>query len=527
VTIARLEQVSYSYPNGPDPALVDVSLTVGDGEFSLLAGGSGSGKSTLLRLFNGLVPQFHGGRLKGRVEVAGIDPSRTPSRQVALIAGMVFQEPEAQAIAETVEEEIAFGMEQHGLPRAAMRLSLERVLSELGIAHLRHRTLRTLSGGERQRVALASVLSLEPRLLLLDEPTSQLDGDGADALIAALVELAARGDIATIVAEHRLERLLPAVHRVVSVEGGRLEAMAPERAAETLDAVPAVCRLARRAGLCPVPLSVEAAATRLPAMSAAPRQRLSPGDAVIEVARLELGFGGASVLSGTSFTLREGEVVAVVGPNGSGKSTLFRALTGLLSPRRGTVRYPGDSALDGATVRRITGLAGLVPQDPALALYHETVADELAETLGNRNMSRPNSEDVRNASRFWGIEELTARNPRDLSVGQQERVAIGAMLAHQPKVWLLDEPTRGADSAAKASLAARLAGHAAAGGAAMVATHDLESAARYATRVVGLRNGGVEFDLPAEVAFAAEGPCPTQIARLVPGALLPEEVCFG
>lgn len=527
MTVARLDHVSYSYPNGPNPALVDVSLTVGDGELSLLAGESGSGKSTLLRLFNGLVPQFHGGRLEGRVEVAGIDPSRTPARQVSLIAGMVFQEPEAQAIAETVEEEIAFGMEQHGLPRSAMRCRLEGVLSELGIAHLRRRTLRTLSSGERQRVVLAAVLALEPRLLLLDEPTSQLDGDGADALIAALVALADRGDIATIVAEHRLERLLPAVHRVISMEGGRCEAMTPERAAATLEAVPAVCRLARRAGLWPPPLLVEAAAARLPAMSAVPRERVSPGDALVEVEGLELGYRELPVLSGTSFTLREGEVVAVVGPNGSGKSTLFRALTGLLPPRRGNVRFPAEPALDGATVRKITGFAGLVPQDPALALYHETVAAELAETLRNRNKRRPSSEDIRKASQFWGIEELSARNPRDISVGQQERVAIGAMLAHQPKVWLLDEPTRGADGPAKAWLAARLAGHARAGGAVMVATHDLESAARYATRVVGLRNGGIEFDLPAHLAFAAHGPCPTQIARLVPGALLPEEVCFA
>jgi energy-coupling factor transport system ATP-binding protein len=303
--------------------------------------------------------------------------------------------------------------------------------------------------------------------------------------------------------------------------------MTPERAAATLEAVPAVCRLARRAGVCPVPLSVEAAATRLPAMSAAPRQRLSPGDALIEVAGLELGYGGASVLSGTSFTLREGEVVALVGPNGSGKSTLFRALTGLLRPQGGAVHYSGEPALDGATVRAITGLAGLVPQDPALALYHETVADELAETLGSRSKRRPSSEDIGIASQFWGIEELRDRNPRDISVGQQERVAIAAMLAHKPKVWLLDEPTRGADAAAKAWLAARLAEHAAAGGAVIVATHDIESAAGYATRVFGLRDGGIEFDHPAPMAFAAGGPCPTQTAQLVPGALVPEEVCFG
>ncbi|MEO6398077.1 MAG: ABC transporter ATP-binding protein, partial [Tepidiformaceae bacterium] len=173
--IARLESVSYRYPGADSDALRNVSLDVGESDFLLLAGPSAGGKSTLLRLFNGLIPQFHGGQISGQLRVGDHDPTRTPTREMARISGMVFQEPEAQSVADTVEDEIAFGMEQHGLPPPEMRLRVEGLLSSLCIEHLRLRTLSTLSGGERQRVAIAAVLALQPKILLLDEPTSQLD----------------------------------------------------------------------------------------------------------------------------------------------------------------------------------------------------------------------------------------------------------------------------------------------------------------------------------------------------------------
>lgn len=529
--IVRLANVSYTYPSRHEPALDDVSVDIEEGAFTLLAGASASGKSTFLRLLNGLVPQFHGGRLSGRIEVAGLDPSRTPARRMAQVAGMVFQEPEAQAIADSVEDEIAFGMEQHGIPPPEMRRRMDELLPALGIDHLRYRRLSTVSGGERQRVAIAAVLALEPRVLLLDEPTSQLDPAGAETVVALIRLLHQNGRLTIAVAEHRLERLLPVVNGVLVFEQGKARQLQPRDAAASLPGAPSVCRLGQLLGLDPVPLTVEEARTALQrnghrpnvgARSTRAVHETTPGDELLRVEGLSVAYGELTALSEATLTLKEGEIVALVGENGSGKTTLFRAIAGLAPATSGAVSLNGGPAAP--SVRDRTAFAGLVPQDPALALYRESVADEIAETLRNREPRHGNTPDARVALERWGIERLAARNPRDVSVGQQQRVAIAAMLAHEPRVWLLDEPTRGADVASKAWLANRMKEHAASGGAVIVATHDVESAAGFATRVVGLEAGRVAFDLPARRAFAADGPLPTQVAQLGPGALVPEEV---
>jgi energy-coupling factor transport system ATP-binding protein len=521
--IATVRDVRYTYPQGEGFALDGVDVDVAEGAMVLLAGPSAGGKSTLLRLFNGLVPQFHGGRLTGRCEVAGLDPARTPARRMATVAGMVFQEPEAQAVADTVEDDIAFGMEQQGVPVSEMRRRMEEVLGALGIEPLRYRRLATLSGGERQRAAIAAVLALEPRMLLLDEPTSQVDPEGAEAVIGALQRLNRERGLTVLAAEHRLERLLPVVESVLEVEAGRVRQMRPRDAAGRLRAVPAVCELGRRFGLPEVPLTVDEARTAFAAagLRAVPVGEGShAGDVLLEAERLTVAYGETMALRQAGLVLRAGEVVALVGANGSGKTTLFRALAGLVKPVEGRVLFEGKVAPGRAQER--TAVAGLVPQDPALALYHESVREEVAATLKARGRGRelPPLE-------AWGIAHLAERNPRDVSVGQQQRVAIAAMLAHGPRVWLMDEPTRGADAEAKAWLAARLQAHAAAGGAAVVATHDVESAAQYATRVVGLRGGEVAFDLPVREALGTGGPLATQTARVVAGALHPDEVVQG
>ena len=519
--IARLDHVTYRYPAADSDALRNVAAEIRDASFTLLAGPSAGGKSTLLRLFNGLVPQFHGGTLSGRIEVAGCDPSRTPAREMARLAGMVFQEPEAQSVAETVEDEIAFGMEQQGVVPEVMRRRVDDLSGALGIEHLRLRTLSTLSGGERQRVAIAAVLALQPRMLLLDEPTSQLDPASAESVIALAQRLRTRGDLAILVAEHRLERLLPIVDSVLGVEGGIVTTYTPSEAAARLAGVPPVSEIGRRLKLSPVPLTVEALqgalagrALTLNAEAEAP----APGDELLRLEGVSVSFGDFPALREASFSIREGEVVALIGPNGSGKTTLFRAIAGLIRNATGSVWMRAHPAPQGVAPR--TAFAGLVPQDPAIALYHESVREELADTLRNRRSKQPLAESLA----AWNLSSLAGRHPGDLSVGQQQRVAIGAMLAHEPRVWMLDEPTRGADIRAREWLSHRIKDHAAAGGAAIVATHDIESAARYATRVIGLEQGAIRFDLPVRQAFGSDGPMPTQAARILRGAILPEEV---
>ncbi|MGH2634010.1 MAG: ABC transporter ATP-binding protein, partial [Tepidiformaceae bacterium] len=383
------DHLSYWYPSSPAgpplAALDDVIATVAEASFTLLAGASAGGKSTLLRTINGLVPQFHGGRMTGAITVNGLDPSRTPARRMAGIAGMVFQEPESQAVAETVEDEIAFGMEQHGVAQAEMRRRIDVLLPELGIEPLRHRSLNTLSGGERQRVAIAAVLALEPRILLLDEPTSQIDPAGADAVIAALQRLHRARGLTIVVAEHRLERLLPIVDAVLEVEAGRATPMSPREAAARLRTVPPVCAIGRRLGWTPMPLTVGEAG-QFPARLRDPAGAniASPtGVELLAVEGLTVCYGELVALHNASFAIRAGEVIALTGTNGSGKSTLFRAIAGLVQPAAGFVRFAGAAAP--RAVQSRTAHAGLVPQDPAIALYHETVRAEVAETLRYRH----------------------------------------------------------------------------------------------------------------------------------------------
>jgi len=520
------DSVTYSFPRRTVPAIKGASFEIAEGEFVLVAGPSGGGKSTLLRLVNGLIPHFHGGVIQGTVRTMGTDPTIEPPSRTALLAGMVFQEPEAQSLAETVVEEIAFGLEQRAIPRLEMNRRVDRLLDALDISHLRERRVHTLSGGERQRVAIAAVLALEPRVLLLDEPTSQLDGLGAEALVSAMQRLHDAGDLTALVAEHRLERLLPAASSVLEVSGGTARLMQPRDAARCLAGVPAVSVLARQLGEGPW-LSVEEARTQLPSgLAVAPKPGpASPGQVLVEVDGISLSYGSTPVLRGVSFSLQEGEIVALIGNNGSGKTSLFRAITGLTAVTRGRITFRGRDATKMPVSER-TATAGLVPQDPALALYRETVREEVRETVDLRRGDATQAAMDGVLSR-WGITDLANDNPRDVSVGQQQRVAIAAMLAHQPVVWLLDEPTRGADVEAKRGLAERLRAHAAAGGAAIVATHDVESAASFATRVIALAQGEIASDLPARAAFSQPGPHPTQVARLVPGAILAEEVSRG
>lgn len=523
----HFDHLRYRYPHARDTALDTGEFEIEDGAFCLVAGPSAGGKSTLLRTVNGLIPQFHGGTLAGSIRVRGIDPVRTPARAMARLAGMVFQEPEAQGVTDIVEDEVVFAMEQHGVAPSDMRERLDSLLDALGIAHLRTRRLQTLSGGERQRVAIAAVLALEPSILLLDEPTSQLDPAGASAVLDAIEQLHQSRGLTVLLAEHRLERLMPVASSVLEVSGGRTRMMTPREAASTLAAVPAACEIGRRFGAEPVPLTVaEARASLSKDLQVAVGPLCSAGDVLLSIGGVSVDYPSVRALNGATLEVREGEIVALVGPNGSGKSTLFRAITGLVPLAAGCVAFTRTAAQGlvdtaGMRVQERTAFAALVPQDPVLALYRDTVRDEVADTLRHRKLP---AGAVSDALERWGVAGLADMNPRDLSVGQQQRVAIAAMLPHEPRVWLLDEPTRGADASARGWLAARLRAHAEAGGAAIVATHDMESAATYATRVVGLDAGAVRFDLPARTAFGRGGPCETQTAQIVDGAITPAEV---
>jgi energy-coupling factor transport system ATP-binding protein len=504
-----LERFTYRYPDAASPALRDVSLRIGPGEFVVLAGGTGSGKSTLLRAACGLVPHFHGGEVAGRVETAGLDTRTHGPAELAAVAGTLFQDPETQVVMGTVAAELAFPLENRGLPDAAVARGVEEAALALGIGHLLDRSTHELSGGELQRVALGAALAGRPRLVLLDEPTSQLDPVAGDELLGVLRRLNEEWGTAVVLSEHRLERCLSAADRVVALRDGAVACDADPHAfldwahehAPELQTPGA--RLFALAGLRPLPVSVKDArrtlGARAPEPTHAPEQagaRAARGEPVVSVkgAWLEIA-GGPAILRGVSLELRAGERVALMGRNGAGKSTLLRMLAGLAEPTRGRIRRAGRVAL--------------LMQHPGDYALHDRVADELPAA----------------ALAAAGLADRADRHPRDLSGGERQRLALAIVLeGERPAVVCLDEPTRGMDRAHKDALAALLRGLAERGSAVLVATHDAEFAAAFAERTVLLGAGRPVADAPTAEVLGGGWYFATQTARILGGgALLPED----
>ncbi|HMM49159.1 MAG TPA: ABC transporter ATP-binding protein, partial [Miltoncostaeaceae bacterium] len=384
--IARVRGLRFAHGADGPPALRGVDLDVAAGEFLLLTGPSGGGKSTLLRALCGSVPHFHGGRIAGSVSVAGLDTLRTPPARIARVAGLLFQDPETQAVLGAVDRDVAFGLENAGCPPADIPARVRQALALVGAGHLHDRRIAELSGGERQRVALAAVLACRPPLLLLDEPTSQLDERGADDLIAILRRLADDGT-AVVVAEHRSERLSGRVDRHLRVSDGRIVG----------DGVP-VPPGAPRTG------------------PSGPAKRAEEGGERLALVGIRAGHGDRTVLDGLDFAATAGTVTAIHGPNGCGKTLLCRVAAGLHAPADGLVRLDGRVVTDLSAQRRFPHLA-LVTQDPGRHLLTERVRDEVAYALVHLGVPA----DERTARVATLLEQLDLtehadRHPLDLSV---------------------------------------------------------------------------------------------------------------
>ena len=515
----RYDHVRFAYPGGP-PVLAGIDLDVSQGEVLLVVGSSGSGKSTLLRCGNGLVPHTSGGRFGGDVVVAGRSTRTSPPRSLADVVGFVHQDPEAQFVVDAVERDIAFVLENLGMGGATMRRRVEEVLDALGIAHLRHRSPATLSGGERQRCAIAGALASGPSVLLLDEPTSQLDPQGADDVLAAVGRLNDDLGSTVVLAEHRLERAAPLATTAVLVEAGRIVAGgSPREVLGGYPGAPTVTRLGRTLGWDPLPLTVRQAralAERAPTgLDVRPREgagadRAAPGSSLVTSAGVRVDLGGRTVLAGVDLDVREGEVVALLGRNGAGKTTLLRALAGLVDVRAGRVERVGAVAY--------------VPQEPGALLFRPTVRREVEETLRLLGaLDGPGRAEVERWLHLLGLTELGQRHPRSLSGGERQRLAVAAVAVGGAPVLALDEPTRGMDAASRTALEAAVGAHAAGGGAVVLATHDVELAARCATRAVVLGDGEVVAQGDARTVLAGSLFAP-QTLRVLPPFLTVEEV---
>ncbi|WP_033290103.1 ABC transporter ATP-binding protein [Amycolatopsis jejuensis] len=534
----EFSQVSVTYDGSSRPVLRNVDLVVEEGELCLVAGRTGVGKSTLLGAINGLVPHFTGGRLTGSVEVAGLDTATHPPRELAAVVGVVGQDPLAGFVTDTVEEELAYAMEQLAVAPDVMRKRVEETLDLLGIADLRDRPLRTLSGGQQQRVAIGSVLTAHPSVLVLDEPTSALDPTAAEEVLAAITRLVHDLGTTVVVAEHRMERVAQYADRLLYLPGdGSVVSGQPAEVFAETDVAPPIVELGRLAGWSPLPLSVrdarrlarplrERLAAKRPNValgaSDAPNATLGASDApnatlgwsgrvVLNARGVRVRYGGVQAVRGVDLQLNRGEVVALMGRNGSGKSSLLWALQGSGPRSEGTVDVLGA---DPKTLRSRAAhtRVGLVPQTPADLLYLDSVAAECRQA------------DVESGAPAGTARALLDRlvpgvgddtNPRDLSEGQRLALVLAVQLAAAPPVVLLDEPTRGLDYPGKRHFATVLADLVADGHAVLLATHDVEFVAAAAHRVVVLAEGEVVADGPtADVVVASPAFAP-QVAKIL------------
>ncbi|MGW5335902.1 ABC transporter ATP-binding protein [Streptomyces bauhiniae] len=510
----RFEDVAVSYDGAAEPTVRGVDFEVPEGELVLLVGPSGVGKSTILNAVSGLVPHFTGGTLRGRVTVAGRDTRTHKPRELADVVGTVGQDPLAHFVTDTVEDELAYGMESLGLAPEVMRRRVEETLDLLGLADLRDRSIGTLSGGQRQRVAIGSVLTPHPRVLVLDEPTSALDPAAAEEVLAVLQRLVHDLGTTVLMAEHRLERVVQYADQVVLLPapGAPPVLGAPADMMAVSPVTPPVVELGRLAGWSPLPLTVRDARRRagplrerlagaerearsLPRVTAVPSRRrfrrAEPAEPrVAEVRDLAVRRGRVEALRGVGLTVGPGETVALMGRNGAGKSTLLGSLVGLVAPTSGSVQVGGAAPhrlRPAELVRRV----GLVPQEPRDLLYADTVGAECVAADKDADAA-PGTCRALVSELLPGITDDT--HPRDLSEGQRLALALAVVLTARPPLLLLDEPTRGLDYAAKARLVAVLRGLAAEGHALVLATHDVELAAEIAHRVVLLADGEVIAD---------------------------------
>lgn len=522
-TAVAFDGVQFWYPDADEPALVKSSFTISEGSFVLVTGATGSGKSTLLRAVNGLVPHFSGGRFLGSVEVEGRNTLQHAPRDLADVVAFVPQDPGSSFVLERVEDELAYAMENLGIEPDRMRRRVEETLDLLDIEKLRERGVRTLSGGERQRVAIAAALTAGPRVLVLDEPTSQLDPQGAEDVLAALQRLVDDIGMTVIIAEHRLERVAGFVDTAIGCRTGQPVVVGdPVRVLDMLESGPPVARLGRNVGWQPTPLTVRAARRHASELDLGPPPiaglPIPPGEVLLKAEKVRAGYDDLEVLRDVTLELRAGEIVALLGRNGSGKTTLLRTLGGLHAPQTGSVvTASGQPPRPGKDV-------ALVPQAPETVLFKDRVIDEVEATLD----ASKSLQDPELLLRALGIKRLAQRHPRDLSAGQRLLVAVAAIAATDAPILLLDEPTKGLDPASKRQLTSYLQQRGTAGHAAIFASHDVELIAEVATRAVMLAAGEVIADGPVADVLGDSPVFAPQMARVFgPGWLTPPQVSEG
>ncbi len=484
----ELDAITYTYARRPRPALQDISAVFQPGEVALLIGASGSGKTTLIRCINGLIPRaYKGGTLKGQIRCFGESTAALSLAQIAARVATVLQDPDKQIVATIVRNDLAFGLENLGLPRDEIRARVARVAEQLDIGHLLNRQTHTLSGGERQRVVIAGVLAAQPRALLLDEPLAALDPPSAREALDLFAALAREGRTVLLI-EHRVRdalRVAPA--RCLALDAGRITFQGD-------------------AAACAVWIGPPDDATLAPL-------REPNGESLLTFDAVRFGYAdtGREQIGGVSLDVRSGDVIALLGPNGAGKSTLCRLAIGLIRPHSGVIRIAGADAA-GRTTAEIARDVGYVFQSPSSSLFANTLREELS--FGPRNIGIDPAEIERDIRRVLAMIDLPAldldKSPFALSHGQQKRIALASVLTMRPRVLLMDEPTAGLDEDTAEMVLRGLFSAEGRPRAIVMITHDLRLARRFANRVVILNQGRIMADGPPDallndVALLARG----------------------
>ena len=512
--------VSLIYPTSTRTILEELTFTVAEGELVLVMGSTGSGKSSLLRLVNGLVPHHTGGILAGDISINGISTREVKPGGLAHLVGIVGQNPLNGFVTDIVEEELAFGMEALNIAPAVMRKRVEEVLDLLSLAHLRGRSIATLSGGEQQRVAIGSALVMHPKILVLDEPTSALDPIAAEEVLSIVHRLVHDLGLTVIISEHKLERVIQFADRIIHIKGdGRTLIGTPQEVLKFSDIAPPIIELARALNLPDISLSVrdmrrvtenlrgELSKIKIPLAL----KETSASPEVVIIDKASHSYGTAPALREISLAMNAGEIVAIMGRNGAGKSSLLRSIAGVLKVNHGEITVCGINPLNLHGNSR-TKTIGFIPQEPSDLLYGQSVLTEC------RAADKDNK--INEGETFALLEKLVPgisgqTHPRDLSEGQRLALALSVVLSAQPKVLILDEPTRGLDYAAKNSLIATLREFASAGCTILVATHDVELVAELATRTIFIADGDVVADGPTIDVLLSSPSFAPQVAKIM------------
>ena len=504
----EIKDLSFAYPL-ENKTLENINLKLEKGFFSLV-GASGCGKSTLCLTLNGLIPNEISGKLTGKVLINGMDTQKYQVKNLAVEVGMVFQNPESQLFSLSAEDEISFGPGNLALPWKEIEKRVDEVLGQLNIKHLKNKSPEEMSSGEKQKVAIASALAMNPKILVLDEPTANLDPKSSEEIFRIIKDLSK--DRLIFLTEHDIDRVIRYSDEIAVMNKGKIVMFGKPKEIlnrkELFEYIypPKISRLAWQLDIKPIPVAAEDLAGKIKL-----KRKLKTEDQtkkeklIIEIEKLFFGYEKDNfVLKNINLTVREGEFLAIVGENGAGKSTLGLHLNGLLKPTKGTVLISGIDTMK-AKVSRLAKEAGYVFQNPDLQMFEDNLIEEIS--FGPKNLGVDKDQILKRTDEILeraGLEQYKEKDPFSLSVGQKRRVSIASILTMKPRIIVLDEPSTGLDGKTLESLMSLVERLNEEGHTIIMITHDMELVADYADRVAVMKNGEIIADNSTRNIFADE-----------------------